>query len=75
MDYTAIHYTCITGIGDEDLETLANTFMKHNPNTCKKFYVKAWSQRESVRLSMKCISTFHLSNDQETFKVNKFQVL
>jgi hypothetical protein len=55
------------GIGDEDLETLANSFMKHHPDTCKKFYVKAWSQRESARLSMKCISTYHLENDKETY--------
>ena len=53
-------YICteLAGTGDEDLKTLSHSFMKHKPETASKYYIKRWSQRESVRISMKCIDRF-----------------
>ena len=48
---------------------MARSFMKHDPGTSAKFYVKAWSQRESARISMKCMSLYQLSSDAETYQV------
>ena len=51
--------TELAGIGEEDLTVLAQSFMKHFPDRCKTFYVKAWSQRESLHISMKCVAAYH----------------
>ena len=50
--------TEIAGVGNEDMKTVAHVFMKHRPETCKKFYVQNWANRESLRISMKCYDKF-----------------
>ena len=57
--------TELAGLGDEKLEVIANTFMKNKRDTTAKYYVKAWSQREAVRISMKCAQIFHLNGTEE----------
>ena len=53
--------TELAGMGNENLEKLATVFMKHKPDTCRKFYVKNYANRESLRISMKCYDAFKLN--------------
>ena len=55
--------TDLAGTGEEDIKTFANAFMKHRPDVCQKNYVRHWSQREGLRISMKCMDHFHVSED------------
>ena len=49
---------------------MAQVFMKHREDTCRKFYVKQWANRESLRISMKYYDKFNLNITDEV-KVNK----
>lgn len=60
--------TELAGYGNEDLDTFAMKFMKHKPSTAIKSYIKNWSQRESVRISMKCFKTFNLDDAMDIEK-------
>ena len=55
--------TDLAGTGEEDIKTFANAFMKHRPDVCQKNYVRHWSQREGLRISMKCMDRFHVEKD------------
>ena len=53
----------------EDLKTLATQFMKNRPATTSRYYVQIWSQREALRISMKCYGTFNINNALKNSKV------
>ena len=55
--------TDLAGTGEEDIKTFANAFMKHRPDVCQKNYVRHWSQREGLQISMKCMDRFQVSED------------
>lgn len=56
-----IRCACVTelvGIGGEDCTQVAQSFMKHRPSTSKKFYIMHWENRQAIRYSMKCYTSF-----------------
>ena len=57
--------TELAGFGDENLKTLAETYMKNKESTTRKFYVQHWAQRESLRISMKCANHFNLNKHEQ----------
>ena len=57
--------TELAGFGDENLKTLAETYMKNKESTTRKFYVQHWAQRESLRISMKCADHFNLNKQEQ----------
>lgn len=57
--------TELVGLGEENLKTLAETFMKNKESTTRKFYVQHWANRESLRLSMKCMDHFKMNQHEK----------
>ena len=56
-----IRCACVTelvGIGGEDCNQVAEQYMKHRPSTSKKFYIMHWENRQAIRYSMKCYTSF-----------------
>ena len=56
-----IRCACVTelvGVGGESCTNVAQSFMKHNPTTSKKFYIMHWENRQAIRYSMKCYTSF-----------------
>ena len=60
--------TELAGLGDENLSTMAHVFMKHREETCKRFYVQHWANREALRISMKCFDKFNLNISENVKK-------
>ena len=61
--------TCVTelvGVTWENSDDVTLHFMKHRPSTSRKFYMAYWENREALRLSMKCHSSFvNLTKDHK----------
>ena len=45
-------------LGEDTLDNIAHCFAKHSTQTCKKFYVQFFSNREAARLSWKSLQMF-----------------
>ena len=45
-------------LGEDTLDIIAHCFAKHSTQTCKKFYVQFFSNREAARLSWKPLKMF-----------------
>lgn len=58
------------------VEKVGPDFMKHRPSTSRKYYLMAHQNREAIRYSMKCYTSF-LSNpkDVERYSKNRDQML
>ena len=64
-----IHFSVITELimlGEDILDNIAHCFAKHNTQTCKKFYVQFFSNREAQRLSWKSLQMFtNIAKEEE----------
>ena len=64
-----IHFSVITELimlGEDILDNIAHCFAKHNTQTCKKFYVQFFSNREAERLSWKSLQMFtNIAKEEE----------
>ena len=60
--------TELAGLGDENLTTMAHVFMKHREETCKRFYVQHWANREALRISMSCYDRFSVTISEKVKK-------
>lgn len=61
--------TDLVGMEGENCDNIAQFFMKHRPETSRKFYINNWAKQESLRIAMKCYSRFITNPDLE--KVSK----
>ena len=56
-----IRFSAITELvmlGEDTLDNIAHCFAKHSTQTCKKFYVQFFSNREAACLSWKSLQMF-----------------
>ena len=47
---------------------MAHVFMKHGEETCKRFYVQHWANREVLRISMSCYDRFSVTIPEKVKK-------
>ena len=52
-------------LGEDTLDNIAHCFAKHSKETCKKFYVQFFSNREAARLSWKCFQMLNPIKKEE----------
>lgn len=49
--------------------------MKHRPSTSKKFYIMHWQNREAIRYSMKCYTSFLSNTNIKNYALEREELL